>query len=108
MIVAWNTYAGATKTYTRKNLSMQETLLGTNILTTIFTLSSTVLPVVMLIMYGIIFLTIIKKRSGPTDAASSERDRSLLWQALAITVMLEINAFAAKDQMGEVAEPLIY
>ncbi|KAK5971016.1 hypothetical protein GCK32_001794 [Trichostrongylus colubriformis] len=57
----------------------------------IFTLSSTVLPIVMLVMYGIIFIVIIKKRTGPTDTAAAERDRSLLWQALAVTVMLELT-----------------
>ncbi|EPB67110.1 hypothetical protein ANCCEY_13800 [Ancylostoma ceylanicum] len=91
-IVTWNVAYGSTKNFSKKKLSMQETLLGSNFLTTFFTLSSTVLPIVMLVMYGIIFLVIIKKRgmlSG--NSGSSEKDRSLLWQALAVSVMLELT-----------------
>ncbi|KAK6011559.1 hypothetical protein OSTOST_23349, partial [Ostertagia ostertagi] len=33
-IVAWNVYSGATKTFSRKKLSMQDTILGNNLLTT--------------------------------------------------------------------------
>lgn len=120
-IVIWNICFGSTKNFSKKKLSMQETLLGSNFLTTVseedngafheiraqlwifmecehslfqfFTLSSTVLPIVMLVMYGIIFLVIIKKRgmlSG--NSGSSEKDRSLLWQALAVSVMLEVSS----------------
>ncbi|VDM69110.1 unnamed protein product [Strongylus vulgaris] len=92
-IVTWNVSSGASKNFSKEKLSMQETLLGDNVLTKFFTLSSTVLPVVMLVMYGIIFLVIMKKRGALTgSASSSEKDRSLLWQALAISVMLEFSS----------------
>ncbi|CAJ0607281.1 unnamed protein product [Cylicocyclus nassatus] len=46
----------------------------------------------MLAMYGVIFLVIIKRRGMLTgNATSNEKDRSLLWQALAISVMLELT-----------------
>ncbi|XGW12794.1 hypothetical protein V3C99_013444 [Haemonchus contortus] len=92
-IVAWNVYSGSSKTFSKKKLSMQETILGNNFLSTIFTLSSTVLPIVMLAMYGIIFIFIIKKRGACADAATLEKDRSLLWQALAVAVCLELTKF---------------
>ncbi|RCN43002.1 hypothetical protein ANCCAN_11050 [Ancylostoma caninum] len=91
-IVTWNIAYGSTKNFSKKKLSMQETLLGSNFLTTFFTLSSTVLPIVMLVMYGIIFLVIIKKRGLlSSNSWSSDKDRSLLWQALAVSVMLELT-----------------
>ncbi|KAK6735201.1 hypothetical protein RB195_018405 [Necator americanus] len=95
-IVAWNVCSGNTKRFSKDSLSMQETLLGSNVLTKFFTLSSTVLPIVMLIMYGIIFIIIIKKRSTISgNSSSSEKDRSLLWQALAISIMLELTKLTA-------------
>ncbi|WKX96546.1 hypothetical protein Q1695_012742 [Nippostrongylus brasiliensis] len=89
-IVTWNVCNGATKNFSKKKLGMEESLLGNNLLSKFFTLSSTVLPFVMLAMYGIIFAVIIKKRSLLSASATSS-DRSLLWQALAITLMLELT-----------------
>ncbi|KAK6026460.1 hypothetical protein OSTOST_07583 [Ostertagia ostertagi] len=43
-IVAWNVYSGATKTFSRKKLSMQDTILGNNLLTTVTKLTSMITP----------------------------------------------------------------
>ncbi|PIC44524.1 hypothetical protein B9Z55_004865 [Caenorhabditis nigoni] len=91
-IVFWNYNYGTTKTFSRKTISMQEVLLGTNILTRFFTLSSTFLPIVMLGMYLIIFVFIMKKRqiADNQNQKKTERDTSLVVQALIITIALEI------------------
>lgn len=112
-IITWNVFKGATKNFSKTKLGMEESILGNNVLSQvgdsdalphaecysttnfqIFTVSSTALPIVMLVMYGIIFLVIIKKRSLLTgnNASSSAQDRSLLWQALAVSVMLEVSS----------------
>lgn len=44
----------------------------------------------MLGMYAIIVIVIVKQRVKATDARKRQ-DRMLLWQALAITVTLEVN-----------------
>ncbi|UMM16598.1 hypothetical protein L5515_013542 [Caenorhabditis briggsae] len=91
-IVFWNYNYGTTKTFSRKTISMQEVLLGTNILTRFFTLSSTFLPIIMLGMYLIIFVFIMKKRqiADNQNQKKTERDTSLVVQALIITIALEI------------------
>uniref|UniRef100_A0A1I7W7F3 G_PROTEIN_RECEP_F1_2 domain-containing protein n=1 Tax=Heterorhabditis bacteriophora TaxID=37862 RepID=A0A1I7W7F3_HETBA len=56
-----------------------------------FTISSTVLPFIMLLMYCFIFACIIKKKNITSTASSTEKDRSLLWQAVAVTFTLEVS-----------------
>ncbi|CAA88873.3 G-protein coupled receptors family 1 profile domain-containing protein [Caenorhabditis elegans] len=90
-IVFWNYNFGTTKTFSRKTISMKEVLLGTNILTKFFTLSSTCLPIAMLGMYLVIFIFIVKKRqiADNTNQKKTDRDTSLVVQALIITIALE-------------------
>ncbi|CAI2339987.1 unnamed protein product [Caenorhabditis sp. 36 PRJEB53466] len=88
-IVFWNYNYGTVKTFSKKALTTQEVLLGSNIFTKFFTLSSTFLPVVMLGMYIVICFFIIKKRNVVENERKNEKDMSLVIQALVITVALE-------------------
>lgn len=104
-IVFWNYNYGTTKVFSRKTISTQEVLLGTNFLTKVitvtqtirivsclfqfFTLSFTILPLVMLGMYIVICAFIIKKRNVAENQKRNDRDMSLVVQALIITVALE-------------------
>ncbi|CAD6191407.1 unnamed protein product [Caenorhabditis auriculariae] len=89
-IVYWNVNWGTVKSFSKKKIAVNEVLLGTNELTSFFTVCSTVLPLVMLVMYGIIFVFIIKKRMIVSSDKKTERDKSLLWQALIVTLSLEL------------------
>ncbi|CAI4222459.1 unnamed protein product [Auanema sp. JU1783] len=95
-IVVWNVIYGTIKVFSKKRLSqltLVDQLLGGNILTQFFNLSFTILPIIMLIMYGIIVLAIMNKRSS-TDTLhdkANKRDRSFLWQAFVITLALELT-----------------
>uniref|UniRef100_A0A8R1DKE9 Uncharacterized protein n=1 Tax=Caenorhabditis japonica TaxID=281687 RepID=A0A8R1DKE9_CAEJA len=90
-IVFWNYHYGTVKTFSRKTISTQEVLLGSNVLTKFFTLSSTFLPLIMLAMYFIICVFILKKRGIVENKKRTDRDTSLVIQALIITIALEVS-----------------
>ncbi|CAB3404727.1 unnamed protein product [Caenorhabditis bovis] len=90
-IVWWNVNYGTIRRFRRRSLSATEVLLGSNILTQFFTLCSSLLPILMLFMYGLIFTYITKKRQiNSHHQYGSQRDKLLLYQAAVIAVALEV------------------